>query len=176
MEHTKKTRSSQLPQFTLEPTGYEQIESLLDIYRQCDDFLALGPQAHASASMVEQDLRGSQDVGGLYRGIVNAEGRLVGVLDIILQGFEGDPAVAFIELLMIAALHRGHGLGEAVLAAAEAEICANPAIREIQLGVQVNNPRALRFWQRLGYVVIGGPEDLPDGTTALRLCKRVRAV
>jgi ribosomal protein S18 acetylase RimI-like enzyme len=163
----------QHPSFELLPVDETQLEPLLALYRQCEDFLALGPQPHASAAMVEQDLRLSHDAGGVFRGIYDAEGRLTGVLDVIPAGFEGDPAVAFIELLMIGSPYRGRGLGEAVLAVAESEIRANPAIREIQLGVQVNNPGALRFWGRMGYVVIGEPEDLPDGTTAVRLSKRI---
>ncbi|WP_119065340.1 GNAT family N-acetyltransferase [Aggregatilinea lenta] len=168
-----QTSSRPVHNFTLVPVGFEHVPALLDVYRQCEDFLALGPQAYASIEMVKQDLRLSQKAGGLYRGIVNADGQIVGVLDVVPGGFEGDPAVAFVELLMIAVPFRGRGLGEAVLAAAEAEICANPAIREIQLGVQVNNPGGLRFWRRMGYTACGEPEDLPDGTRAMRFRKGI---
>jgi ribosomal protein S18 acetylase RimI-like enzyme len=58
-----------------------------------------------------------------------------------------------------------------VAEAVEQEIKKNPSITKIIAGVQVNNPGALRFWQRQGYQITGGPERMPDQTTVYHLRK-----
>ena len=72
---------------------------------------------------------------------------------------------------MIAAPYRNQGIGEAVVALVEDEIRGDPQITAILAGVQVNNPHAIRFWQRNGYRIVSGPELHADGTTAFRLRK-----
>jgi ribosomal protein S18 acetylase RimI-like enzyme len=58
-----------------------------------------------------------------------------------------------------------------VVRVVEQEIHREGRAQVIFSGVQVNNPRAIRFWQRMGYAVISGPQDMGDGTTAFRLRK-----
>ncbi len=36
------------PEFTLRPVDEGDLAALMEVYRQCEDFLALGPQAMAS--------------------------------------------------------------------------------------------------------------------------------
>jgi ribosomal protein S18 acetylase RimI-like enzyme len=62
-------------------------------------------------------------------------------------------------------------LGAAVVAQVEAEIRQNPQVSAILSGVQVNNPAAIRFWQRLGYRITSGAILYPDQTTAYSLQK-----
>ena len=75
---------------------------------------------------------------------------------------------------MIAAPHRGKGLGEAVVGAIEAHIRQAGCARAIASGVQVNNHGAIRFWQRLGYQIVSGAEAMGDGTVAYRLLKKMK--
>ncbi len=148
--------------------------ALFEVYRQCEDFLALGPQPHASPEMVQADLDLSQGAGGIFCGIyLCPSDEMIGVADYIPSGFEGNRQHAFIELLMIAQPFRSLGLGKRIVAGIEAEICKDPLITAIRLGCQVNNYSGLRFWQRCGYRIIGPPTLYPDQTTGCLLEKPV---
>jgi ribosomal protein S18 acetylase RimI-like enzyme len=48
-----------------------------------------------------------------------------------------------------------------------------PKISMLRAGVQVNNPGAIRFWQRMGFAITSAAELLPDGTTCYRLEKHL---
>ena len=159
--------------FSIGPVGEEHAEAILAVYRQCEDFLALGPVATASLEMVREDLRHSREMGGQFCGIYLG-GELAGVVDFVPDGFEGERGAAFLSLLMIAQKHRGGGLGRAVVRAVEAEMLKNPQVCVIRSGVQVNNAPAIRFWQAMGYGVDGGPELLPDRTVCYSLRKDVK--
>ena len=146
--------------------------AVLEVYRQCEDFLALGPVPTASLEMVQADLAHSRADGGTFCLICRpVSGEVMGILDYVTAGFEGDPHLAFLALLMISAPCRGKGLGAAVVQAFEQIVRADGRARAIESGVQVNNPQAIRFWQRMGYAIVSDPIDYPDGTTAYRLWK-----
>ena len=162
------------PTFTIQPIERSQAEldAILEVYRQCEDFLALGPVAQASMAMVEADLELSVKEGGVFCGIYDREtGQMLGIVDFVYAGFEGNPEWAYLALLMIAAPQRSRGLGAAVVQAVEDEIRRDGRAKAIRAGVQVNNPGAIRFWQRMGYRTISGAIDFPDGTTAFQLLK-----
>jgi len=145
----------------------DALAALLEVYRQCEDFLALGPRAYASVEMVLADLETAQVAGRMYCGVYACPlGELIGVTDYLSAGFDGVPQHAFLELLMIALHFRGQGLGSQIVADLEEEILKDPQIRAIRLGVQENNPGALRFWQRCGYSIIRPAELMPDQTIA----------
>ena len=164
-----------VPEHSLEirPVTQDDLDAVLEVYRQCEDFLALGPVPTASMEMVLKDLEISQEYGGIFCGIFAADGEMIGVLDYVPRNFKGDPHTAFLSLLMIAAPFRGHGVGKAVVEAFEYEIKKDQNVRTILSGVQVNNPRAVQFWQRNGYRIVSGPERMPDQTTAYSLQKDI---
>jgi ribosomal protein S18 acetylase RimI-like enzyme len=149
--------------------------AILSVYQQCEDFLARGPVPTASLDMVLKDIELSHQEGGIFCGICSAEGDMLGIVDYVPAGFEGDPHVAFLSLLMIAAPFRHQGLGQAVVAAIEAEIRQNEEVTTILSGVQVNNPDAIHFWQKRGYRIVTGPTLMPDQTTAFGLRKDLPA-
>jgi ribosomal protein S18 acetylase RimI-like enzyme len=150
------------------------LAALLEVYRQCEDFLALGPQPHASPEMVQADLDLSQSIGSLFYGIYAVpSGELMGVADYLLSGYEGNPQHAFLELLMIARPFRNHGLGRRVAAQIEAHVRQNPRVKAIRAGVQDTNLAAIRFWQRCGYNIIGPVEHFPDQTSGYPTEKRL---
>ena len=164
----------QLPGHTLRPVTRDSADlgRILEVYRQCEDFLSLGPVPTASMDMVLADLELSKTEGGVFYAIEESvNGEMVGVVDFALAGFEGNPQLAFLSLLMIAAPHRGRGLGEAVVQAVEAAIRQDGRATVIRSGVQVNNPGGIRFWQRMGYRIISGPEPMADGTVTFQLWK-----
>lgn len=146
---------------------------ILDIYRQCQDFLDLGGTT-ASLAMVRDDMALSHEQNGQFCGIFTPREGLVGIIDYIPSGWEGRSDEAFLELLMIIPPWRRRGLAKWAVEKAEALIRSNPEIRRIRSGVQVNDPRAVRFWLRRGYHVCGGPELMPDGTTVWHLAKELR--
>jgi ribosomal protein S18 acetylase RimI-like enzyme len=156
--------------FSIRPVEPVDFGAVLDVYRQCEDFLALGPQAHASAEMVTADLRLSQEQGGVFCGIFQPDGRMVGVIDVVPRLYQGDPTLASLDLLMIASSARSVGLGAAVVNAFEA-VSRQAGIKTILSGVQVNNPGAIRFWTRVGFQITSGPTLMPDTTTVYALRK-----
>jgi ribosomal protein S18 acetylase RimI-like enzyme len=157
----------------IHPITRDELGAVLEVYRQCEDFLALGPVPVASMEMVLQDIGISKGYGGSFCGIYAAGGKMIGIFDYVPAGFEGDAQAAYLSLLMIGAPFRGQGVGRAVVEAVEAHIRRDPGIRRILAGVQVNNPAAIRFWQRNGYRIVSGPELMPDQTTVYHLRKDV---
>jgi cytidine deaminase len=155
----------------IRPIQKDDLEAVLEVYHQCEDFLALGPVSTASMEMVLKDLEISQSEGGVFCGIYRADGKMIGVLDYVLGNFEGNPQTAFLSLLMIAAPFRKQGIGQAIVEAVEHEIRKDAGIRTVRAGVQVNNPQAVRFWQRNGYQIVSGPKLMPDQTTVFDLRK-----
>ncbi len=162
-----------LSDFSLEirPLTDDDLAAVLDVYRQCEDFLALGPVPDASLAMVLGDIGLSRACGGLFCGVHMSDGRMIGIVDYVPGNYEGDPHAAYISLLMIAAPFRRQGVGQAALEAIEREIRRDAQVSAILAGVQVNNPQAIRFWQRNGYRIVGGPELMPDRTTVYHLRK-----
>lgn len=161
-------------QFELRSVSRQDVPALLAVYQACEDFLALGPQSTASEAMIDSDMTQCAAACGLFRGI-SWHGALVGVVDHRGHGHEGDPGLGYMALLMIVPEARGVGLGAAVVRRVEAEIAGDERVCAIGCSVQVNNPAALRFWQRLGYAVVSAPEAQPDGTTVVHLRKQLRA-
>lgn len=157
--------------FEIRPITQADLDAVLEVYRQCEDFLALGPQLTASMEMVLKDIEISQREGGIFCGIYITDGKMIGVVDYVPSDFEGDPHTAFLSLLMIAASFRKQGIGRAVVEAIENEIRKDAQVRTILSGVQANNPQAVRFWQRHGYRIVSGPTLMPDQTTAFGLRK-----
>ena len=168
---TQDSFTCQGQRFVVRPVGVAAAQEILAVYQQCEDFLALGPQAKATLSMVLADLQHSAEEGGLFCGIYDAQNVMWGVLDFVPSGFAGDPSCASLSLLMIGSPWRHTGLGTAIVQWVEAEIRRNEAITAIDSGVQVNNPGAIRFWLRQGYVITSGPELMPDQTTVFHLLK-----
>ncbi len=158
--------------FHIRPIRSDELDAVLEVYRQCEDFLALGPVPVASMAMVLQDIEISQREGGVFCGIYDAvNGKMIGVVDYVPCGFEGDPHQAYLSLLMIAAPFRQRGVGQVVVEAIEQEIRKAPQVTAILSGVQVNNPQAIQFWQKRGYRIVSGPTLMPDQTTVFALRK-----
>ena len=156
--------------FSIRPIEDSDLPAVLEVYRHSEDFLALGPAAAASLQMIAADRALSRQEGGLYCGIFypqeNKPDRLAGILDYTLQ-LPGQPGILFIELLMLARAERGRGLGAAVVEWLLAQYGGQ--VSALQAGVQVNNPGAVRFWQRMGFRITGPAEPQADGTVAFPL-------
>jgi len=157
----------------IRPVIQDNLDEVLDVYKLCEDFLALGPVATASMEMVLKDIEISKNEGGIFCGIYTADGKMIGVVDYVPNNYQGDPQAAFLSLLMIGVPFRNQGVGKAVVDAVENEIRKDAQITVILSGVQVNNPQAMRFWQRSGYHIVSEPKLYPDQTTAVDLRKEI---
>jgi ribosomal protein S18 acetylase RimI-like enzyme len=158
----------------IRPVPQNDLYAVLEVYQLCEDFLALGPVATASMEMVLKDIEISKNEGGVFCGIYTAEGKMIGVLDYVPNDYQGNPQAAFLSLLMIALPFRHQGIGKAVVEAVENEIRKDVQVTLILSGVQVNNPQAIRFWQRRGYRIVSEPKLHPDQTTAVDLRKDIQ--
>jgi ribosomal protein S18 acetylase RimI-like enzyme len=147
------------------------LEAVLDIYRQCEDFLALGPVAKASINMVLEDFNHSLIEGGEFSGIYSSNGKIIGIVDYIPHNYKGNIHYGFISLLMVSKPFRNQGFGAAIVNAIEQEMRRDPQISTIRSGVQVNNIKAIQFWTRNGYRIASGSIIMKDQTTIVELRK-----
>ena len=147
------------------------VPALLEVYKQCEEFLALGPVPVASVQMVQADIDHSRDENGQYCMIREGRGRIIGVVDFTAKSEEVHTSELL--LLMIAAPWRGKGYGQAVVRALEAYLKKNYGTVRVVSWVQTNNPKAICFWQRLGFHLSMEPLDQPDGTVTRMMSKVV---
>jgi ribosomal protein S18 acetylase RimI-like enzyme len=156
---------------TIRPVTDDELDAVLEVYRQCEDFLALGPVAHASLEMVITDLETIENEDGQFCGIFNSDGKMLGIVEYIPASYQEMSSTAFLSLLMISEPYRNQGIGKAVVEAVEKEIRKNPEITVILSGVQINNLQGIQFWERNGYRIVSEPKLLSDLTTVYDLRK-----
>ncbi len=125
-------------------------------YEGCADYVELvtgqPPGPNEAAELLASLPRGKTQEDKFVIGLFDAPGHMVGVLDVVRD--YPRPAEWFLGLLMFGPSWRGRGLGERVYRRLEEWVraCGGKAIHLI---VQEQNPGALRFWQRMGFVVQG---------------------
>ncbi len=158
--------------YTIQKVDKEEVESIYNVYKNCEDFLSLGPISTATKEMVLDDLRLSEKEGGLFCGIF-LEGEMVGIIDFVLSGYKDNPNHAYLSLLMISSNYRRKGIGMDVVKAVEREILKSKTIQSIFAGVQINNKHAIAFWEKMGYKIISGPQLMPDTTITYKLQKDI---
>ena len=158
--------------FTIRNVDEKDIDEIFNVYKQCEDILSLGPVPHASKQMIFDDFEISKGEGGIFCGIF-INGEMIGVVDFVLDNFDGIPGNAFLSLLMISKCQRRKGIGRDVVKAVEEEILRNHSIKTILAGVQTNNESAIAFWDKMGYKIISGPELQPDTTIVFKLKKDI---
>lgn len=158
---------------TIQKVDINHMDSIFNVYKNCEDFLALGPVPTASKQMILDDFQLSEEEGGIYCGIY-FQGNMIGIVDFVLSGYKGYPHYAYLSLLMISKKYRHQGFGEDVVQTVETEICKNSSIESIFAGVQVNNKYAISFWNKMGYKIVSGPQVMPDTTVTYKLQKDVR--
>ena len=159
--------------FLIKDININEIDSILQVYKQCEDFLSLGPVPNAFKKMVLDDLELSKKEGGIFCGIY-IDDEMIGIVDFVPDNFEGNPKNAVISLLMISSSYRRKGIGRNVVNVVENEILKNRSIEAILSGVQVNNESAIDFWVKMGYKIFSGPELMPDTTIVFGLRKDIR--
>jgi ribosomal protein S18 acetylase RimI-like enzyme len=158
----------------IHPVQKDELAQVLEVYRRCEDFLSLGPVAAASLQMVMADVESAKNDHANFCSIRSGQQGMIGVVEYSTGGYLGRSEYASLELLMISKPFRARGIGHAVVKAVEREILKeNPQVSIIFSGVQVNNPNAIKFWQKNNYVITSGPKDMPDQTTVYDLKKKI---
>jgi ribosomal protein S18 acetylase RimI-like enzyme len=157
---------------TIKKVDRNDIDRIYHVYKNCEDFLSLGPVPTASKQMILDDFNISEEEGGIYCGIFLND-IMIGIIDFVLSGYEGNPNHAYLSLLMISANYRKQGIGNDVVKTIEAEIIKNHAIKSIFAGVQVNNMPAIAFWKKMGYRIVSEPQVMPDTTITYKLQKDI---
>ena len=153
----------------IRPISKNDLNSTLQVYRQAEDFLSLGPVSTASMRMVVADIAHSRAHKGFFCGIWDRSGIQIGILDFSL----GEGRDATLWLLMISRPYRNLGFGSAILQNLESYLNRKHGIEEIHSGVQVNNEGGIAFWKKKGFVISNTPRDMGDGTVAFDMTKRI---
>jgi RimJ/RimL family protein N-acetyltransferase len=161
----------QADRLTVRTAAPTDVPAILEVYRQCEDFLSLGPVPVASRAMVTADIKHAETANGSFCVIEDEAGRVMGVLEFSVA----EPKrTAVLYLLMISRRHRKKGCGTAVVRALESYLRGKYSVETIESGVQVNNPDAIRFWKRCGFQVDTVPRNHEDGTTAFEMTRTLR--
>ena len=125
-------------------------------YDRCRDYFELvtgqPPSPTEAAELLAAVPRGKSADDKFVIGLFDAPGHLVGVLDVI-RDFP-KPLEWYLGLLMFEPTLRGQKLGERVYHRLEEWVLAQGGTA-LHLIVEEVNPRALRFWQRMQFEVLG---------------------
>jgi ribosomal protein S18 acetylase RimI-like enzyme len=130
-----------------------ETELVQRLHERCSDFWTLVEGAPPPADFA-RELMHEVPPGGMLDhkhvlGVAGDDGELVALLD-IYDGYP-EPHAWYVSLLVIAPEARGNGLGAELVAYCEAFARARGG-RALRLIVQDQNPRALAFWMREGFV------------------------
>ena len=125
------------------------INAILEVYIESEDFLSLGPKNKASIEMVNSDINYSKSHGYKYYEI-KIENETIGICDFCISGFEDIEENGYINLIMIKENKRNMGYGKLILGNIEKEI-AHCKTNKIIAFVQTNNMKAIKFWENNGY-------------------------
>jgi RimJ/RimL family protein N-acetyltransferase len=146
------------------------LSSSLEVYRQSEDFLALGPVAKASKEMLLADIDHSRESHGVFCGIWSDSGSQIGVIDFIPNN---RPATALLGLLMISRECRNRGFGTQIIGSLESYLSQTYGTKVIESGVQTNNQAAIRFWKRHGFRLQEVGKEMDDGTVVYHMSKEL---
>jgi mycothiol synthase len=134
------------------PAGFELRP--VEVDRDADELHALDAASFAaqpdyvpeSVAEFREEHLGAHDFEPDLSRVAERDGRLVGFL---LARRWADEGVGYVDILAVAPRHQRRGLGTALLRSAFGSFAA-AGLQEAQLGVDSDNPRALRVYERAG--------------------------
>ncbi|HEX4453925.1 MAG TPA: GNAT family N-acetyltransferase [Kofleriaceae bacterium] len=151
------------------------------LHERCADFWTLVEGEPPRPGLAEELMHEVPPGGTIdHKHVLGAfDAELVALLD-LYDGYP-EPHAWYVSLLLVAPEARGGGLGHELVAYAEAYVRARGG-RALRLIVQEQNPRALAFWMREGFVYeatttqkIGRPNVVTRLVKPLSLSPRTRA-
>ena len=160
----------------LDPSRRPELQAF---YEHCADYFELvtgqRPGPNEAESLLASLPRGKTHDDKFVIGLFDAPGHLIGVLDVIRD--YPKPREWYLGLLMFAPDWRSRRLGERVYHRLEAWV-REVGGEAIHLIVQEENPKALRFWQRMGFEVKGmGKQKLKGRESVfLRMTRRIEPI
>ncbi|MFE0174264.1 GNAT family N-acetyltransferase [Streptomyces sp. NPDC059002] len=133
------------------------------LYASNREFFALGGEFPAPDDIrIEQVAKALADElahPGAEVLLARSRGELVGIASTLARHPDPTDPDPWIGLLMVDARRQRSGLGRELAGLVEQRL--RDAGRDaVRLAVLENNPKALRFWAALGYLVIGHREDI----------------
>jgi ribosomal protein S18 acetylase RimI-like enzyme len=151
----------------------DAVEELQVLLERCEAFeiLVTGhpPDPHAADDLLVEVPPDHPLRDKLVLGVWTDQG-LTAAID-LLRHFPDD-RIWYLGLLLVAPEARDQGLGRRIVEALCAWITAEGG-RSIRLAVQEQNPDALRFWARMGFVPIGtAVQELKDRTNTVTRMER----
>jgi ribosomal protein S18 acetylase RimI-like enzyme len=129
--------------------GLEDLAAIDRLHARCAEFWLLVEDAIPSADELMHELPPGVAAHDKHVLGVDADGELVALIDFV-RGFP-EPDAWYVGLLVVAPEARSSGLGAALFAHAE-QVARAHGGTVIRLIVQEQNPRALAFWTRQGFV------------------------
>ena len=130
--------------------GLADLATIDRLHARCSDFWLLVEDAVPTADELMHELPpGVAPHDKHVLGVDDDRGELVALVD-FSRGFP-DADAWYVSLLVVAPEARGSGLGAALYAHAE-QFARDRGGTAIRLIVQQQNPRALAFWKRQGFV------------------------
>ncbi|MCU0635646.1 MAG: GNAT family N-acetyltransferase [Gemmatimonadaceae bacterium] len=157
------------PTFTFRPITGDDMPLLFEWLTRPHVAEWWDPPATLAETIAEYDPRVTPDpTTRVY--IALADGTPVGYIQsYVAMGSGGgwwtdvtDPGVRGIDLFLADAAHLGRGLGTAMVAAFVAQLFEDPAVTRIQIDPHPSNTRAIRCYEKAGFVGVGEIET-PDG-------------
>jgi ribosomal protein S18 acetylase RimI-like enzyme len=143
---------------------------LQEFYERCRDYFELvtgqPPSPTEARELLAALPRGKSQDDKFVVGLFDAPGHLVGVLDVI-RDFP-KPREWYLGLLMFEPTLRGQKLGDRVYHRLEEWVAAQGGA-SVHLIVEEVNPRALNFWQRMGFEVQGMGKRILKGRESVFL-------
>ena len=152
----------------------KNIDYVFQVYKECEDFLSLGPELKASLEMVYKDIEYSKECNGIFNIIMDEKGGIVGIIDYIPNKYGEDGYYCYVSLIMIKSQYRNKGYGKRVLKEIEESVHIQFGINRFWASVQINNEKGIRFWKDQGYMICSEPELQPDTTVVVQMKKEKR--
>ena len=154
----------------MRPLGLGDLAAIDRLHARCSDFWLLVEDAVPSADELMHELPPGVAADDKHvLGVDDDRGELVALID-FCRGFPEADAW-YVSLLVVAPEARGSGLGTALYAHAEQFARARGGTT-IRLIVQEQNPRALAFWMREGFVYeMTTTQKIGRPNVVLLLCK-----
>lgn len=138
-----------------ELVGEADHEELRQFFEACEDYVLLSEGRAPTSAQVEELLRDLPPGRTLsdkhVLGIRGEDRRLVGVIDVVRD--YPAPGEWFLGLMLLVPGQRGRGLGTRAYRAVE-RWARRQGSAAMWLAVLAQNPRARRFWERLGFAAV----------------------
>jgi ribosomal protein S18 acetylase RimI-like enzyme len=146
---------SHFPPFEAIPLDTSDVPRLQTLFAACADYFHMVSGEAMGPEETEKELNelppGKTLDDKFFLGLQLPDGTLGGILDVVRDYPES--GIWYLGLLLLHPTERGHGRGASLHAQLRKHIQQQGG-KAIRLGVLDQNDKALRFWERLGYIEI----------------------